>query len=241
MKKLFVLLPLVLMLAACGEESNVKKAVRATLIDPDSGIYGEFNLIGKDAACITVNAKNTFGGYTGDKELFLKKVNGTWIVGSTKEVSHLTCIKEAQAALAEAEAEGREHKRVASEFEPKILKLGMFTTNVQSENSDRMIQADIRVKVISQDIETKITELNPEIKAKVLALIASKNGSELETPEQQKILAKEIKSLLELILGLRTEDLNAISAASSAVSAVVADSAINSDLKDVIFESFYIM
>lgn len=94
MKKIFVLVPLVLMLAACGEESDVKKAVSATLIDPDSAKYGEFTKVGDNGACITVNAKNRLGGYTGNSEAFLIKIKDHWIVASNnRETSHETCVK----------------------------------------------------------------------------------------------------------------------------------------------------
>ncbi|WP_152555818.1 membrane lipoprotein lipid attachment site-containing protein [Ferriphaselus sp. R-1] len=75
MKKSFVLLSFVLMLAACSAESDAPNAVRAVLSYPDSAEFGEFTLISNDAACITLNAKNASGEYIGDMEAFLLKGN----------------------------------------------------------------------------------------------------------------------------------------------------------------------
>ena len=65
-------------LAACGAvqtdesrfQEKVEEAVRRTLRDPSSATFGKLTLNPEqDSACGNVNAKNGFGGYTGD-ELF---------------------------------------------------------------------------------------------------------------------------------------------------------------------------
>jgi hypothetical protein len=59
---------LLITLASCaGEESAAKKALAQSLKDPDSAKFGDVRLIGKNGACIPVNAKNSFGGYSGWK------------------------------------------------------------------------------------------------------------------------------------------------------------------------------
>jgi hypothetical protein len=83
-----------LLLAACGgSESEAKKAVLANLKDPDSAKFGKFTQVGENLACMTVNAKNSMGGYTGDKQAFLKKVDGKWAFYFTQDMSHDMCIK----------------------------------------------------------------------------------------------------------------------------------------------------
>lgn len=236
MKKLFVLFPLVLILAACGAESDVKKAVIATLIDPDSVKFGETTLIGEDAACITVNAKNTMGGYTGNKELYLRKMNNAWIVGNTSDVSHEDCVEAAKKVLADEKKDDKEHSRQSSKDEPKILKLGTYTANLQHEDGDQYIQTDIRLKVNSNDIEEKIMEHQPEIQSKINALLASKKASEISTPEGKVQLSNDIKAQVEFVLGIRKIDPTTIASASS----IAADSVVNSGLGDVLFTSFII-
>lgn len=61
------------------ELSAVKKAILGRLKDQESAQFGEFTLVG-ERACITVNARNSMGGYTGDQELLLTKINSEWII-----------------------------------------------------------------------------------------------------------------------------------------------------------------
>lgn len=79
-----LLLPAVLvLLAACDSailDDPMKKAVRETLKDPDSAKFGEKFVI-ENRACISVNAKNSYGGYTGATNAHLKKLsNDNWYV-----------------------------------------------------------------------------------------------------------------------------------------------------------------
>lgn len=82
-----------LLLAACGNESEVEKTVLATLKDPDSAKFGKFTQVSESLACMTVNAKNSMGGYSGDRQAFLEKIKGKWEVLTTEEVSHDMCIQ----------------------------------------------------------------------------------------------------------------------------------------------------
>jgi outer membrane murein-binding lipoprotein Lpp len=83
-----------LLLAGCGgNESEAKKAVLENLKDPDSAKFGKFSQDGESLACLTVNAKNSMGGYTGDKQALLKKLDGKWEFITTLEISHDKCIQ----------------------------------------------------------------------------------------------------------------------------------------------------
>ena len=85
-----------LIVAGCGDESAAQKAVRANLNDPDSAKFGKFTSTKKansETACLTVNAKNSMGGYTGDQQAALIKVEGEWQVIAINEVDHAGCIK----------------------------------------------------------------------------------------------------------------------------------------------------
>ena len=60
-----------LLLAGCAEY-KIEKQVRESLKDPDSARFGEMSNSEDGAiACGTVNAKNGFGGYTGDQTFML--------------------------------------------------------------------------------------------------------------------------------------------------------------------------
>lgn len=95
MKNTLIVALTALLLSACGgAESEAKKAVLGELKDPDSAKFGKFTQINEDSACLTVNARNSMGGYTGDKQASLikvKKVN-VWTVVDFDAYSHEKCI-----------------------------------------------------------------------------------------------------------------------------------------------------
>ena len=82
------------LLASCGGvESDAKKAVMERLKDPDSAKFGQFTNINDEAACLTVNARNSMGGYTGDQQAFLLKEKEKWLVVSIDNLSHKMCVE----------------------------------------------------------------------------------------------------------------------------------------------------
>lgn len=77
MKKLTLLAALA-MLAAC-DRSGAEEAVRANLKDPDSAKFGDFYYNDKTKkGCLTVNARNSMGGYTGDQQAYVKHTDDGW-------------------------------------------------------------------------------------------------------------------------------------------------------------------
>lgn len=71
----------------------VQAAVRNALKDPGSAQFGDFRAVGSEHACQTVNARNGFGGYGGDKQAFVMKVKGDWYAMKLEPVSHGDCIQ----------------------------------------------------------------------------------------------------------------------------------------------------
>ncbi|MCV2351993.1 hypothetical protein [Paucibacter sp. Y2R2-4] len=93
MKKISLLVVVALLLSACGGvESEAKKAVLGRLKDPDSAKFGKFTQVNEKTACLTVNARNSMGGYTGDQQAHLMKFEDKWDVMTIGEVSHDECI-----------------------------------------------------------------------------------------------------------------------------------------------------
>lgn len=93
MQKLSISFLILALLSACGGvESEAKKAVLKELKDPDSAKFGNFVQIGDSYACLTVNAKNSLGGYTGDQQALLEKSDGKWIAFSITDVSQDFCV-----------------------------------------------------------------------------------------------------------------------------------------------------
>lgn len=57
---------MVMGLVGCGESGKAQKAVKGSLKDPDSAIFQNTK-----ASCGEVNAKNSYGGYTGFKKFYV--------------------------------------------------------------------------------------------------------------------------------------------------------------------------
>jgi len=76
-----------------GAENDAEQAVRENLKDSDSAKFGEFTEIEGRLACLTVNSKNAVGGYTGDQQALLKKVDGKWTLYSVVKSTHETCVR----------------------------------------------------------------------------------------------------------------------------------------------------
>jgi len=91
-KMIAAFIPVIFLVACSGSESGARDAVLAQLKDPESAKFGEFTEINDELACLTVNAKNSMGGYVGDQQAFLKKKGGEWDFWFTQEVSHQQCI-----------------------------------------------------------------------------------------------------------------------------------------------------
>ena len=92
--KFWIVMSISVLLSACSSaESDAKKAVSDSLKDPSSAKFGEFTLV-NDKACLTVNARNGFGGYTGDQQALLLKAENTWLVVTIeKNATHNECVK----------------------------------------------------------------------------------------------------------------------------------------------------
>lgn len=70
MKKLVFLAVMAAGLVGCGESKKAQEAVKETLKDPTSAVFQNMK-----GACGEVNAKNSYGGYTGFKRFYVN--NGT--------------------------------------------------------------------------------------------------------------------------------------------------------------------
>jgi hypothetical protein len=93
----FVLI-LIVLLSGCDSsgEGNAKELVLKNLKDPDSAKFGEFTVVSTEKfemACLTVNAKNSLGGYVGNQEYIVGRPKGeTWELQGVHKVSHSICV-----------------------------------------------------------------------------------------------------------------------------------------------------
>ena len=60
------------------ERTLITAAVAKNLFDAESARYGEARVIPQSYACIEVNAKNRFGGYTGFQSMIVAQMKGEW-------------------------------------------------------------------------------------------------------------------------------------------------------------------
>jgi len=72
-------------------EDELKKAVLRSLKDPDSAKFGTIRDLHDKKACITVNARNAYGGYTGDQQAILIKTGNKWDVLGIHDISSNDC------------------------------------------------------------------------------------------------------------------------------------------------------
>lgn len=73
------------------ERSAIIDAVSKTLFDPESARYREVHLIPGSLACVKVNAKNRFGGYTGFQSMVAAFVGERWYSMHSLSDTNISC------------------------------------------------------------------------------------------------------------------------------------------------------
>lgn len=92
MKKLTLVAALCLLAACDRNRSGAEDAVRDILKDPDSAKFGEFYYNSSTKkGCLTVNAKNSMGGYTGDQIAYIELTKDGWDASYISEVPQSLC------------------------------------------------------------------------------------------------------------------------------------------------------
>lgn len=120
LKLLALIVPLVLV--GCSGRSGAEDAVRAALKDPDSAKFGDFYYNKKTGkACLSTNAKNAMGGYTGESQVHLSKTDGEWVYESDAEETHDYCrSKYADAADSTEVTTAADLEKMAEELESAV-------------------------------------------------------------------------------------------------------------------------
>jgi flagellar FliL protein len=120
--------------------------------------------------------------------------------------------------------EGEHAAEVKAEpvHEPKYIALGEnFTVNLLHEDGDQYLQAGITLKIVDPTLEEKIKARMPEIKSKLLFLLANKLPSELQTAVGKQKLVSDIIAETDAVLGLGAAPVHAAPAADAHAAAVV--------------------
>lgn len=130
----FIACGVLTLVAGCGENGEIKDAVRAGLNDPSSAQFKEI-VVSKDGgrACAEWNAKNGFGGYGNSSVAELRKSGGKWVI-TEMEGSVRNCGEEGFAAV-----DAGEKAEVAAENQAflRLKQLGKFPSATEEANARR--------------------------------------------------------------------------------------------------------
>lgn len=83
--------------AAKKADTESKAAILAQLKDPDSAKFGDIVIAKSDkgtlVGCRPVNAKNSMGGYTGEKQVAMVEKDGHWEVVAFLDGAGIFCLE----------------------------------------------------------------------------------------------------------------------------------------------------
>lgn len=79
---------------------------------------------------------------------------------------------------------------------PVFAKLEPFVVKLQNEGQEAYVQAVPELKLLEAPMVDQIKNFMPEIRHKVLLILASKKASELGTPQGMQVLANQIRETI---------------------------------------------
>lgn len=91
-------------------------------------------------------------------------------------------------------------KKDAKTAPPVFTKLEPFVVKLQAEQQEAYVQAVPELKLVEAPIADQIKNFMPEIRHKVLLILASKKASELGTPQGMQVLANQIRESINATL-----------------------------------------
>jgi flagellar protein FliL len=83
--------------------------------------------------------------------------------------------------------------KAAAEAPPVFVKLEAFTVKLQTESQDAYLQVVPELRVLNAHIGDKIKDYMPEIRHKVLLILAGKKASDLSSPQGVQQLSNEMR------------------------------------------------
>lgn len=91
-------------------------------------------------------------------------------------------------------------KKKDSGVPPVFAKLDPFVVKLQSEGQEAYVQAVPELRLIEAPVAEQIKQFMPEIRHKVLLILAGKKASELSAPEGMQVLANQIRETINATL-----------------------------------------
>lgn len=83
---------------------------------------------------------------------------------------------------------------------PVFAKLDPFVVKLQSEGQEAYVQAVPELRLVEAPVAEQIKQFMPEIRHKVLLILAGKKASELSAPEGMQVLANQIRETINATL-----------------------------------------
>jgi flagellar FliL protein len=96
--------------------------------------------------------------------------------------------------------EAKAKQEQSAEAAPVFVKLDAFTVKLQTETQDAYLQAVPELRVLDVHIGDKVKVYMPEIRHKVLLILAGKKASELSTPQGVQQLSNEMRVTINGII-----------------------------------------
>lgn len=91
-------------------------------------------------------------------------------------------------------------KKKGAEALPVFTKLEPFVVKLQSEQQESYVQTIPELKLLDAPVADQIKQLMPEIRHRVLMILAGKKPSDLSTPEGLQLLANQIRVAINATL-----------------------------------------
>lgn len=90
-------------------------------------------------------------------------------------------------------AKAKKKKKDEKVAPPVFTKLDPFVVKLQTEQQEAYVQAVPELKLLEAPIADQVKSFMPEIRHKVLLILASKKASELSNPQGMQVLANQIR------------------------------------------------
>lgn len=91
-------------------------------------------------------------------------------------------------------------KKKAPAGPPAFAKLDPFVVKLQSDQQETYVQAIPELKLTEALLAEQVKQYMPEIRHKVLLILASKQAAELSTPQGMQVLANQIREAINATL-----------------------------------------
>lgn len=97
-------------------------------------------------------------------------------------------------------AKAKKKKKDEKVAPPVFTKLDPFVVKLQTEQQEAYVQAVPELKLLEAPIADQVKSFMPEIRHKVLLILASKKASELSNPQGMQVLANQIRESINATL-----------------------------------------